>query len=509
MIMKPAIVILSVLFLFSVYTGFGGELSPLSKKEVLTVHGNTGVSFSFNNSNRSTSGRPPVDWNIAGDYSARVFGVDLPFSFTISQNFSDYTHPFKQFGINPSFKWARVYLGKGNILLSPLFPAGYDFKGAGVELTPGKFRFSAFWGKLKTENHHDMAMENNRNPWYSGYGYGIKIGTGSADNFIDLSYFHGKDESSPDHFIVQRSVENEMIGMDYRFRVKKILSFSGNIAVSGSGDEQPESDASPAGPGPSSSKYRGVFSTYHSGNIPPWALEAAFSIDLKNFRSLLSYHNERADFRTINANTGKDYGQTISLSNSLYLAKGKASISTFIMHQSNDQKNETSAEADLFFSAGKHVVTGTLNYRSFCYKNDFIGGSVRNMDLSASLHYDWQPGEYSSFSLAAMYNHFDQAGSTGSAMNITMNAGTSVLRNRSLNLNGSLACAVNKYDPGGSGTEFLLSFNAGYQPGRNSFRFFLNYSLSPNDIKYSTTDYLPYKTSTYGLTAGASYSSSF
>jgi hypothetical protein len=495
----------------------------------------------------------------------KIFGIDLPFSFVIDQFSQSYNHPFSQFGISPTYKWVKVHLGNSNIQLSQIASAGHGFNGIGIELNPKQIRFSAFYGRLNLTGNDDTVSSRYERPKYSGVGYGVKLGIGSVDNYIDLSYFHGRDDGSSSLNNTQKPLENAVIGMDFKVRLLKVASLTGSFAVSGSTKDQPVENNDPKS-GKSPSKSRGIFSTYNSGNIPAWALESAFSIDLKNFRSLLSYRKVRSDFISLGTPGTLNNGQTITLNSGLSLAKGKLNINATMVQQRNDENTESAGqlnmitgdinmnatlsdrfnfnldakgykikqnEGTLFLSDDKGLdqqifqinfspvyrflpgkddktLNGNFNIGLFYDKNPLTGPSNQNKNLSASLTYDWVRTEKTAnLSLTASYNRFVQSGSLSSSLGATVGAGTHLFKNKKLNLIGSLGYAYNSNNPGDSKGNITLSCNAIYRPDKNSFTFFVNYNVTPHDTRYGMTDYLPYKTTTNKLSAGITYTSSF
>jgi hypothetical protein len=87
-------------------------------------------------------------------------------------------------------------LGYRNIQFSPVTFDGQSFRGAGLELNPGKLRFAGFYGKLNRKVNEDTTSGQFMVPRFSRIGYGAKIGVGTSANYFDLIYFHAKDDSS-------------------------------------------------------------------------------------------------------------------------------------------------------------------------------------------------------------------------------------------------------------------------------------------------------------------------
>ena len=124
------------------------ELSNIGKQKPVTVNGSLGGSTSFYHSNETVATRPAFSWNLYGNFTPTVYGVALPFSFVVNQYSKSYSQPFTQFGLSPTYKWAKLHLGYRSIQFSPMTFDGQSFRGLGLELTPKLFRFATFYGKL-------------------------------------------------------------------------------------------------------------------------------------------------------------------------------------------------------------------------------------------------------------------------------------------------------------------------------------------------------------------------
>lgn len=113
-------------------------------------------------------------------------------SFALSNQNRSFQQPFNQFGLHPTYKWATGHFGYANMSFSPYTLAGHIFRGAGVELAPGKFHFSAMVGQLQRA----VPVDTTRNsiPAFERNGFGFKTGYRDGGDFAELSLFHGEDD---------------------------------------------------------------------------------------------------------------------------------------------------------------------------------------------------------------------------------------------------------------------------------------------------------------------------
>lgn len=106
-----------------------------------------------------------------------------------------YQQPFNQFGMQPYYKWVKFFLGYNNMVFSSYSLNGHIFLGAGIQLTPGIFRFSAMYGRLNQAIAEDT-LNRSVIPYYERRGMAIKVGVGKGSDYIDLIGFYAKDDSN-------------------------------------------------------------------------------------------------------------------------------------------------------------------------------------------------------------------------------------------------------------------------------------------------------------------------
>ena len=139
----------------------------------------------------------PFMWNASGRAEIRIYEeFRLPFAFTVGRHRPELRFPiFNQFGISPTYKWLTVHAGHRNMQFSRYTLNNHTFLGGGLELTPGKFRFSAMAGQLQRgirEYNEEIDLFFGT-PVYNRFGYGFKLGVGSSKSFVDFIYFHASD----------------------------------------------------------------------------------------------------------------------------------------------------------------------------------------------------------------------------------------------------------------------------------------------------------------------------
>ena len=205
------------------------------------LSGNLDATAIFYNANGIPNRYLPFNYVITGSPVISLYGWQIPFSFIIGKQQSNFAQPFNQFGLSPSYKWITVHAGYRNLNFSPFTLAGHTFLGGGVELTPGKFRFAFMYGQFNKATAFDTAQ----NLYFSNFSYkrtgmAVKIGYGTENNFIDLIALKAKDDPNSvkgskamiDSFGVTPA-ENTVAGYNLRISLwDRRLSFESDGAMS-------------------------------------------------------------------------------------------------------------------------------------------------------------------------------------------------------------------------------------------------------------------------------------
>ncbi|RFM32333.1 hypothetical protein [Chitinophaga silvisoli] len=154
-------------------------IDQLGIKKGITMNGSINTSTTAYKAYGMEQRRDPLAWYLNGNINMQLFGYNMPFSFSYSNQGARYSQPFNQYRFAPSYKWAKLYLGSSSMQFSDYTLAGHVFNGAGVELSPGKWRIAAMYGTL---------LKNvNRK------GYGTKLGYEHNGNSYSIALFTAKD----------------------------------------------------------------------------------------------------------------------------------------------------------------------------------------------------------------------------------------------------------------------------------------------------------------------------
>lgn len=191
-----------ILYFFNIKFIKSQDLSDLKNTKPISLSGGINVQTGFYGMKGANARQPGFTYMLNGSPTLNVYGVSLPFSFTFSNFQRDFRQPFNQFGLSPTYKWITVHAGYRNISYSQFGMAGYTLLGGGIELKPKKFKLSVLYGRSQKAIQDDTSkkIESSLNginyPAYKRMLTSVNFGYGTTDNYIDINFLRGKDDSS-------------------------------------------------------------------------------------------------------------------------------------------------------------------------------------------------------------------------------------------------------------------------------------------------------------------------
>lgn len=195
--MKQIVFTFFIILLLSVFVQ-GQDIEEIPKQKPFEIHGSVSAGLGYYKTSRTFGNtRRPYSYFINAAPVISLYGIQIPMNFTFNEGGSQINNPFAQFGINPYWKWIKLYGGWTNMNWSPTTLGGKTFLGVGVEINPSLFRFGAMYGRL---NPVIREQTDTLNPFvapqYKRTGYAFKLGVGNEKNFFDFIFLKGQDKSS-------------------------------------------------------------------------------------------------------------------------------------------------------------------------------------------------------------------------------------------------------------------------------------------------------------------------
>lgn len=190
--MNPKKIYTSLLLLFVVGAGYTQSVprnfqdaKNIINDRKLRINGGINASQVFYGASGVESRRNPYAYFVTGNINFSMFQMSVPLTFTFTNQTFNYnyqlpSYDFNQFGIQPSWKWIKVYAGYNTMSFSPYTLNGALFLGGGIELTPppGRVKVQAMYGRLRKPQPFNPLADNQSTeaPFaYRRMGYGTKI----------------------------------------------------------------------------------------------------------------------------------------------------------------------------------------------------------------------------------------------------------------------------------------------------------------------------------------------
>jgi hypothetical protein len=224
-------------------------INKVLKGDVFSFQGSITSSFRSYSSWGIDSRQTPFSSTITGNATIQSFQFSIPFSFLLN-NLSNptATTPFSggyfknffknqkdrltRFGVSPQKGWFRAHLGDRYMSFSEFTMSNHNFRGLGVELTPGKFRFAAMGGLLANNRPRNISINQPNFQTYQRLGWGVKTGYGDSQNFIEAILFRASDIVKKDDLILTDSTsslmpeQNLVLGFNGKKMIGSKLSLS-------------------------------------------------------------------------------------------------------------------------------------------------------------------------------------------------------------------------------------------------------------------------------------------
>lgn len=134
--LKSLFVFLSMMLPYMLYSQ---ELSGITENEPVTINGGINVNGVFYHSKDTLATREPFSYVVSGNINLNLYNVvNCPITFTYSNYKANWSQPFNfnQFGMTPSYKWIKTYIGYNSMSFSDYTLSGHQFLGFGIEVSP-------------------------------------------------------------------------------------------------------------------------------------------------------------------------------------------------------------------------------------------------------------------------------------------------------------------------------------------------------------------------------------
>jgi hypothetical protein len=306
---------------------------------MLTVGGGLNYSSVFYDAQGIKNRRQPFTWFLNGNLTFNILDVSIPLTFSYSNNQVAYTQPFNMQSISPKYKWVQAYIGTTSMNFSQYTLSGHTFTGAGVDLTPGKFKFSGMYGCLKKAIEYDYETSSDANMSYKRMGYAASAAYENNGHGVKLIYFSARDIDNslvfrPTNCLIT-PMENTVVSVSAKTKVFKSLKLEAEYALSGltkntyfdNMEIEPISNKLPLIFKPnSSSQFFGAFKT-------------SLGYNMKFFGISVNYERVDPSYQTLGAYYMNNDFENITIAPIFNLFKGKVNIAVNTGLQRNNLDN--------------------------------------------------------------------------------------------------------------------------------------------------------------------------
>ncbi|MEM9928294.1 MAG: hypothetical protein AAF840_00620 [Bacteroidota bacterium] len=262
----------------------------------------------FNTNFYATSGfnerRDPFQWTARARLNFNFLGVNAPFTFAFSDANQVFNLPSYTFtGISPRYKWATLHAGDRSLNLSRFTMSGISFRGAGIELEPGRFRFAAFSGVLNRALLKDLNAVGNLNGYFQRNAWGGRIGYEGNTGAVTLALFSANDDDENNPLTTAGNLltplANKVVSLSGRQAVGKKLAIRAELAHSATNTDK-TAPALNASEQSTSNRLLGLF-TPNQSIITGQALDLSANYSLKKSNLNFGYERINRGFRTLGA----------------------------------------------------------------------------------------------------------------------------------------------------------------------------------------------------------------
>lgn len=451
---------------------FAQDLSTIGEQKPFNYSGSFNINQNALYRNINPSSSNPYTLFLSGNASFSVYGFSFPFSFTYSNQQTNYSQPFNfnQFGMQPSYKWVKTYVGYNTMSFSPYSLNSHQFLGGGIELTPPDLglKFSAMYGRLVKDVEWD-STKIGQIPYYERYGFATKIGYSGDIGNIDLSVFKAWDKENsiagvPDSLGIspkENMVYTVNIGKTFYKKIKFAGEYAGNALTQDIRQKDNESITK-----------RGMFFLINPNGTTAYSKAMKGSVDYLAGTYTLGVAYERVDpnYNTLGAYYTNNDFENIALTFSKQLNEGKINLSGNLGKQRNNlDKSKISTSENFLGSLNVSYAPG--------------GRYTFNANYSNQSFYTYMQTPFDKLNSTTPYQNIDTLNFTqisqSAMLNSTVLLGSldSKERRHMMSVNLSYQQSVNRQDG-----NTILSNSSFYQSG-----LIYSYSIIPINMSLTGT----------------------
>ena len=195
-------------------TNIGQQIKDKFSQPPVKVTGGFGINSIFSdNTGNGVPSSQLFTWMATGNLNFNIYGYNLPFTFTYSNQKVQQTYPslsFNRFALHPKYKAWTAHIGDVYGNLSPYTLSGMQYTGFGLEYNKTTFHAEALYGRFAKAVKEDSTIT----PSYQRMGMGFKTVYDNKDKKLGIAVFHAQDNqnSIPAPILLSNSQIRPMAG---------------------------------------------------------------------------------------------------------------------------------------------------------------------------------------------------------------------------------------------------------------------------------------------------------
>jgi len=519
-------------FQFSIFNSAAAQdtIPYKSGQAPLNLSGTFGSTINSSWNSRGYNKMAPFSMIAFANLTFNVYEWKIPVTLNMSNinatQFS-FNAPTWRLGITPTWRTLKIHLGHSSMNVSRYTFSNLTFLGAGVEYYNKWMRVAGFYGTLQRATRYDILDERNSiqhladsllglnfsrsyKPVFRRDAVAARLGFGSRNNYVDLSFFRAKDDlnSLPETWIwnndttpifrdsVVQGKENLTLGLTARFNPWKWLSLSAN-----GGASVFTADITVPAVDPSSlqtlgadesdiAKYKSIYDKLQQFYTPRFnttirfAGDAAIGFKFKPISATFTYRFIEAGYTSLGSTAFSQNVQALGANVNARMFRGRSLLgaSAYIQRNNLDQKQKSTNQVGSYTLNWRNNISRnlvlTLNYNAV--KQDQFDGTAEIADDKRVNQLAHTVMLLPAYTLYGYNNH-------------TLSCNLTYLQNVNLNdkMRETISNVINTTTlTGGIGYEIALH--------NRQWRFNGNYDYSLSDSRYN-------RYRSHGITLGGSY----
>ncbi len=356
---------------------FAQDVEKIEEQKPFRITGTLAANAMFFDVQGRPPSREPFTWFFTGNPTLEIYGITLPFSFTVSEQQRDFRQPFNQFGVSPYYKWATLHLGYRNLVFSPFTLGGHTMAGVGTELKPGKLRFGFMYGRLfrAIQAVGDPVGTYIADPTFLRTGASIKVGYGTDENFVDLVLLKAKDDpNSIDYTSSETGItpaENLVVGIYSKQKFLKKFFFELEFAQSAYTRNTDLTEADTVKGGMLTRPFLSLMDAQNISTTHNTAFESSLGYEHDIFGLRIKYREVGPSYQSMGAYFFQNDIRNITVEPTVRLFKSMLQASGSFGHQTDNldkrRANTTTRTIGSVNLTGriKEIYTGNLTYSNY------------------------------------------------------------------------------------------------------------------------------------------------